>query len=385
MPSLIPEVFDRPGTHVLVIGVSAYAHFEGGTAPTQKGKRFRMRQLSAAARSASEFAAWMLTSYRNAAAPIASLRVLLSPSPGEQLAQPIADLLAANPVDITAIANNVRNELVAFRAVAGSRPDNVVVVYASGHGVQLSKNGAIVLLNDCGADTDLTELQSAIDMAGVHAGFNHPDTAQTQFWFVDACRQEPAMAERYETMVAGLTLDTKPGQARTNPVFLASSTQQLAYARPQGKTLFNEALMTGLAGAFAAPPNQDTNAWHVSVDQFTSKLGASVEALARAEQAEQIVDIGGKPTPAVFHAFEAPPPAEVDIIVMPPEVAVTAVGALSHRLHGKLLSADHVWPMHGHVAAGIYELQVDTDDHTQAYFDYVTVVPATFRHKVEFR
>lgn len=382
MASLVPERLDVPGTHVLVLGVSAYRHFAAGSAPSQRGKAFRMRQLSAAARSASEFAGWMRTRYRNPAAPLASLRVLLSPSDGEQIEPGIAALLPADPAQSAATVANVKAELLAFRAACASHPDNVAIVYAAGHGVQLSKNGAIVLLHDCGDDGHLTELEGAIDMAGVHAGFNHPDTAQTQFWFIDACRQEPAMAERYETMEAGLTLDTRPGAARTNPVFLASSTQMAAFARTQGRTLFCEALLSGLQGAFAAPPDDRVPSWHVSVTQLTTRLDLGVQALAAAESLEQPVDIGGRPTQALFHAFDQPPEATVDVTVQPEGIAAQCTGTLSHRKLGKVLAADGQWPMHGVVRAGIYELSVDTGDPAQTFFDYITVVPPLFTRKV---
>lgn len=384
MASLVTEQLDTPGTHVLVLGISAYRHFEGGSAPTQPGKKFKMRQLSAAARSASEFAAWILHKYANPAAPLSSLRVLLSPSQGEQLDPAVVGQLPDQPDAYAATLANVKSELLAFRKACAAHPENVAIVYVAGHGVQLTKNGAIVLLHDCGDDAHLTELEGAIDMTGVHAGFNHPDTAQTQFWFIDACRQEPAMAERYETMEAGLTLDTRPGAARTNPVFLASSTQMAAFARTQGRTLFCEALLSGLAGRFAAPPDDTVAQWHVSVTQLTTRLDQGVQALALAEDLEQPVDIGGRPTQALFHTFEQPPEAEVDVTVHPETLAAQCVGALSHRKLGKVLESNQQWPMHGKVRAGIYELSVDVGDPEKNFFDYISVEPPGFSRKVAF-
>ncbi len=83
MGSLIAENQADPGTHVFVIGISNYVHFDDGDEPTSNGNLVDMKPLSAAARSASEFAAWMLNEYRNDDAPLSSLRVLLSPAPGE--------------------------------------------------------------------------------------------------------------------------------------------------------------------------------------------------------------------------------------------------------------------------------------------------------------
>ncbi len=367
-----------------MLGVSAYKHFDGGSEPTARGRTFDMSQLSAAARSASEVAAWMLLTYHNPHAPLASLRVLLSPSAGEELHPGIDAVLPDDAEEYAATLANVEKDLQDFRKACARNKENVAVVYAAGHGVQLSKNGAILLLHDCGADAHVTELKGSIDLAGVHAGFNHPETAQTQFWFVDTCRQEPAMAERYETMQAGLTLDTRPGVARTSPVFLASSTQTAAFARIKGTTLFSEALLAGLAGSFAAPPDDKTDARHVSVTQFTTRLADSVQALASVENLEQKVDIGGKPMQAVFHIFETPPEAMVDVTVQPSGIEGNCIGSLSHRKQGNVLNAPQ-WPMHGMVSAGIYELSVDNGDPAKTYFDYVSICPPSFTREVAFK
>ena len=194
------------------------------------------------------------------------------------------------------------------------------------------------------------------------------------------------MAERYEVMHAGLTLDTKPGRARSTPVFLASSTQTAAFGRVGGQTLFNEALMTGLGGTLAHPPDRRKNVaeWHISVEQFTKFLGDDVDALARAANVRQVVDLGGTPVWAVFHYFDGPPQIQVDIEVAPDAMAPVAVGSLSHQVQGQLLNADGIWPMRGMVAAGIYELSVKTNDPAKKYFEYVTVEPPKYQQRVAF-
>ncbi|QRN83179.1 caspase family protein [Chloroflexota bacterium] len=245
MSSLIPEDLTQPGTHALVIGVSEYLHLVDGKDPTPTGISFGMEQLSAAARSASEFAAWLLNEYQCDHAPLRSLRVLLSPADGEEINPDIAALL---PVDSSATTNNVRIDLGEFRHACDASVDNIAIVYIAGHGVQITKTGAIVLLSDFGDTHFLSQLEGAIDMAGVHAGMNHPNTAKTQFWFVDACRQQPAIAKKFETLSGAITLDEPIGATETSPLFLAAGTGTQAYARVGGVTLFNEALLWALRG-----------------------------------------------------------------------------------------------------------------------------------------
>jgi hypothetical protein len=71
-----------PGTHALVIGVSDYPFADGPDA-SDLGESFELQNLTSAARSASEVAAWLLNEYSNREVPLASLRVLLERLPYE--------------------------------------------------------------------------------------------------------------------------------------------------------------------------------------------------------------------------------------------------------------------------------------------------------------
>src|SRR3546814_13142347 len=128
----MPEKLGGAGTPPLVIGVSAYRHFECGSAPADQGELLEMGQLSGPARSASDIAAWLLAAdgYRNTRAPLSSLRVLLSPGEDETLNPALApheaNIRAATLDEVDAAFNELR--------VASSRhPGNVIVVYAAGH------------------------------------------------------------------------------------------------------------------------------------------------------------------------------------------------------------------------------------------------------------
>ena len=101
------------------------------------------------------------------------------------------------------------------------------------------------------------------------------------------------------------------------------------------------------------------------------------------ESLDQPMDLGGRPNQALFHAFDQPPEAVVDVTVQPAELAAHCVGTLSHRVLGKLLDANQQWPMHGVVRAGIYELSVLVGEPAREVFDYITVVPPLYVHRVE--
>ena len=385
MGSLIPVVRDRPGTHVLVIGVSAYRHFDDGTNPTQNGQLLGMKQLSAAAHSASEFAAWMNSEagYYNSGSAIASLRVLLSPSPGEVIHPDIAKLLDGTNYEATRL--NVETELRAFYSDCAQHRESIAVVYIAGHGVQLnSKHGAVVLLHDCGSPDHLNLLEGAIDVAGVHAGFDHPNTAQTQFWFVDACRQTLPIASRFETLSAGvLTLNESRGSASSNPLILAAASGTQAYARVGGKTLFNEALMWGLGGKIAAAPDPAiSKRWHVSVYEMVKQLSRRLKALASEAGVSQTVDPAGRLNDALFHEHRSIPKADLKVEVVPDSMATTCSASLRQIGQPAMVKAFTRWPILCEVDAGLYELSIAIGATGSNHSEALTVKPPMLETEV---
>jgi hypothetical protein len=373
-----PSNVSTPGTHALVIGVSAYEHFEDGNAPTPNGRASDMEQLTAAAHSASHFAAWLLTDYRCSRAPLNSLRVLLSPSPDETVNPTIANALAAQGMTATTYAAtraNVVTDLRAFINDCGSNTQNVVIVYVAGHGVQLTKHGAILLLNDYGASNHLTMLEGAIDMAGVHAGLNHPHTAQTQFWFVDSCRQTSPVAKYFEKLEGALKLDLPLGTAEISPMFLAATSGNAAYARPGGQTLFNEALMWALDGKVAVGPDAQFTDWHIPVTELIKYLPDKVKALAMAEGVEQSVDITGKIHEAVFHECVFPPQVELTIDLQPDIAYPHYSGQLQLNGNQTIINNYVNWPLTQHVVAGLYLLDLQAQAPYANYREILQLKP----------
>ncbi len=382
MPSLIDEDLTQPGTHALVIGVSEYRHFEDGVEPTAAGEEFHMEQLSAAARSASEFAKWLLDDYRCQRAPLRSLRVLLSPSPGEEIHPDIAARIAG--ADHAANRANVQNDVVEFRNACDSHTDNVLIVYVAGHGVQLTKHGAIVLLSDFGRPGQLAMLEGAIDMASVHAGMNHPNTARTQFWFVDACRQKPSIARRFEALEGALALDVPNGSTEVSPLFLSATTGTQAFARPGGVTLFNEALMASLAGAAATGPQAGgIDSWHVSVTELIRRLPDEVMSLAEAEGAEQSVDIAGKIHEAVVHEFEETPQVDLRVELLPEAARAVSRGSLKHDATTVIVEDFTDWPLQEKVDAGLYLLNIEAEAPFESWNQILDLDPPEMTAEVD--
>lgn len=381
MPSIMNEDLTQPGTHALIIGVSFYPHITCGNDPTPEGEAFQLEQLSTAARSASEFAAWLLNEYHNPKAPLRSLRVLLSPAPCEHLNAAIQALL---PPEHAATRSAVEQDLVGFRAACDSHRDNVAIVYVAGHGVQMTKHGSVLLLQDFAKQGQLSRLQGAIDMAAVHAGMNHPGTAQTQFWFVDACRQKPAIARHFETLAGALTLDEPHGNAEASPLFLAATTGSLAYGELGGESLFNGALMWALRKAGAAEgPGGGDQYWRVTVTQLIKVLPDKVMALAAAHGESQSVDVAGKVHEATLHTYPETPTVELHINLNPEEAKNMSQANLA-RGNGQVILANHnQWPLVTQVEAGLYTLSIDA---TVPYSNLKTILeikPPQFVTEIE--
>ena len=379
MPDILATA-DRtaPGTHALVIGVSHYP-FASGPAATPDGSSFDLVDLSSAARSASEFAAWLLEEYLHPGAPLASLRVLLSPADGERIHPSIANRLSD---DHAATSAAVRADLAAFRADCSRSPDDVAVVYIAGHGVQVSKLGAIVLLEDFGAPGQLNLLDGAIDVLGCHDGLDAEGCAGQQFWFVDACRQRPAVAKRFEDLSGGpITLDRRTGAVPSTPLFLAASTREAAFAEIGATTLFSQALLWALRGAAAMGPDDLCDRWHVKTSSLLDRLRPKVDELAGRFDVVQTVDVAGRPNPGVAQQFAAPPDVDVSVELAPADAVAETTAEL--LLGGRTpVPTTPGWPLVTRIPAGLYSLALTTSDRWIGFHHPLRVEPPCCNDRV---
>lgn len=358
MVKIVASDHGGPVTRALVIGVSRYPYAHGPAA-TERGSQSGITDLSSAARSASAFAAWLMTEYRQPDKPLAHLNVLLSPADGEALDPAVASRLGADPSAYAATQSAVKSAVVALREDCRNRPDDIVMVYIAGHGVQLSKHDAIVLLEDYAAGHHARELEGAIDALGCQRGFDGDGFPATQFWFVDACRQPPAVARRFESLDgAAISLDEPLGRVDSTPVFLASSTRQAAFAEIGGTSLFSQALLWALSGGAAVGADSVCDEWHVRTSSLIDQLGPHVRRLADNYAAEQHVDVTGRPGPGLAHRFEQAPSCELSISVAPTEAATATTARLTHGDTNIEYPLSPTWPLTGLVPAGLYILDV---------------------------
>ena len=366
-------------THAFVVGVSHYPFADGPDA-TAEGERIGITNLSGAARSASEVAAWLLEEYRNPDATLGSIRILLSPVEGEQLNPLVAERIGATSVAATRDA--VETEIFEFSEACKENSDNVAFVYVAGHGVQLSKRGAIVLLHDFAVEGK-NLLFGALDVVGCHDAMDEAGNAHHQLWFVDACRQVPEVVKKFESLTRGaFSLDEGRGQVEASPLFLSSFPRESAFGVVGGTTIFSQALLAALRGEAAVGPTPKCNQWHVPCTKLINFLPDKVTELLGG-QADQNVDVMGRVLDAVAHRFENPPDVDVVVNLKPADALPIPVAQL--LFDGReARQIDPVWPLRFRGDAGLYLLKVDVGPPlTTGATKPILVAPPRFETEVE--
>lgn len=375
----VPVTRGGPVTHAFVVGVSNYPYVDGPEA-TDEGDEFGLTNLTGAARSASEIAAWLLREYRNPDAPLATVRILLSPAEGEQIS---SDVLAAmEGVAAPATRAQVEVEFNQFRTACRSDPGNVAFVYIAGHGIQLNKRGAVVLLEDFAVE-DRNLLYGAIDVAGCRDAMDEAGNAHRQIWFSDACRQRPEVVKKFEVITGAFRPDEGGGQVEAAPLFLASSSRESAFSEVGGTTLFSQALLWALRGAGATGPDETCSEWHVPATRLIKLLPQRVLELLSAHGEEQQVDVVGRVLEVVTQRFDGPPVVDVEIAIRPEDATPVPVAELLFNAVDPL-PIGSTWPLTFRGEAGIYQLKVKvaaplTKDTTRL----LNVTPPGYRATIE--
>jgi hypothetical protein len=226
------------------------------------------------------------------------------------------------------VSANVATALAAWYDDCLTNRDNVAVLYISGHGIQNSKEGSIVLLQDFGdpADSRIQLLRRAIDIGSVREGMSRGDVARRQFYFIDSCRIRPNLFRNYYTVGAGVTIDViAEGTADVSAVHFGASSGTSALGDPGKGTLFNLALLECLRGeAYTSTPD----GWAVTQASLIATLPTRVEELAARYDSEQKTTSGGEFIDTVFHMVTGEPSVTLTVALEPKMAAPSASAEL---------------------------------------------------------
>jgi hypothetical protein len=310
----------NPGLHVFIVGVSRYEHLPGGGGtPTNNG--FGMQQLNSTALTAFKIYQWLMNHKTQLPLPIATIRLLLSPSPLELNVEPAMAGLAdpATRTNFTATAH-------AWRDDARASDDNMTWFYFAGHGVQRKKDDAVMLLEDFGAPAD-GPLTNAVAIENFFNGMAPPadltrKIAQKQLYFIDACRIAPNQFNIYDWLnVPDIWGVEKSGRDdRYGPIFFAAVPGTKAYARQGEQTIFGEALTNCLDGIAGEPMEEDAQGqvnWQVTVYSLIRVLVAEIEELNKRFALDQDCTPGGLFKDLTVTYLNAAPQVDVSVEIDP--------------------------------------------------------------------
>jgi Caspase domain len=368
----------KPCTHALVVGVSKYQFLTEDGSPGPGGREtFGMRQAKTPATSAFRFARWLDKTYNNPSAPLGTVRLLLSPSDFETANVPELAKLPAKVLPGT--RDNAEQAVADWFADCGTNSDNVAILYAGGHGIQMSPDdGGIVLLEDFAKLPNV--LDFSLDVGAVRKGMAGPTMAQRQFYFVDACRVRPEAAVRFQTLGTGVGLPNPfEGKPRVSAIYFAATPSTEALGAPGDGTLFIQALLECLNTALGVDDHlQQDGSWAVTSTTLVRELPKRIRELAEAAGEEQTATIGGQLEDVPFHSLKEPPQVPITLTLAPDAAAACAIAALTEppgkTVFDKVAFAPTITR---EVPAGHYALSVTINPPTAPFADVpLFIVPA---------
>jgi len=238
-PDQSVSVGSRAGFHVLIAGVSAYP-----SAPPQ----YHLQSLTTPARTAYRFYQWFLRQNDKGALPVplASIRLLLSPSQEEIETQAGLDKVAE-----ACTYDNFTKEVEAWRNDACKNRDNVTFFYFAGHGFQRTAGDSVLLMQDFGekpGDHLRRTASTSHIFYGMKAADNREQMANTQLYFIDACRNYPEALMLLEGMnPPGIfPINLRIPETRNTLRQYAAASGGRAYGLTGDLTLFGKALLESL-------------------------------------------------------------------------------------------------------------------------------------------
>lgn len=374
------EVDEDSGLHVLLVGVSHYPHLPETPPPADAGPPdFGLRSLSSPSITAYRLYEWLLERQDFLPVPLATIRLLLSPSQRELDAEPELNTVGAGSATMQDFAQAVCD----WRADARAHPDGMTWLYYGGHGLQRNREEAILTLQDFGDGvggslSKTVQLQHVINgMAPTADGPQH-SVARRQIYFSDACREAPLALRDYERMSTGTVFDVPLGgeDDRAVPVFYATYGGARAWGRRGTVSNFGEALLHALMVA----ADRETDArWSVRVYDLHEVIAAYLEEhYGHVEGLTQEVVLGGQNTDnLVLHTLDTPPEVGVDIWVDPAGARDVARLQLVNLVDEA--GIQHQWgppldaqPLHLTLPAGMYRVQADIVPPTDAFHGATT-------------
>ena len=268
-PAEADVVLDQPRLHAFVVAVGDYPHLMGGAGPLAADP-FGLSQVATPRFTGPSVAEWLLTSLNNNARPLGSLEVLLSP-PG-----PVSTPAGPVVAELASMAN-IQQSFGAWLKRCSARSDNAALLYFCGHG--MAKVSQYLLAEDFGDPNDPDIWKKCIDFDGLRVGMRKCK-AQTQLFFVDACRETPfgvltQINPHGEPLVSATFNDPA---VPCSAAYYATTEGRQAYGPDNGPTYFSQALLCCLNGVATL---KKQGKWVVDTYSLANALGQTMAQYAR--------------------------------------------------------------------------------------------------------
>jgi hypothetical protein len=363
-PALIldrrPALGGKPGLHLLLIGVSDYANLPSADDPPGEGlaalKQLRSSALSALAllRKIEE-----IDAAGHLVRPLATVRLLHSPSPDELALKPELATIGGAPALRTAIAK----ALTAWREDIATHRDNQALFYFCGHGVRRSLEESILLAADF-LEPGLPKLFNSFRLSNVRNGMcpgpSFPEIGRDQFFFIDACREKPDALDTLDTTDTPKIFDAELGglDDRRAPVFFATMTGGLAAGLPAQPTFFADALIWSLDNGSFGPTRLDGHGtvWTMTAPSLKVGIEASSALL------DSRVELTGLVADPVLCFRPDPPELPLTVSLapepLPAPVQTLSLTELNTRTRLDISPVPHAGPHTIKISAGMYQMSV---------------------------
>jgi hypothetical protein len=365
-PSLILDrraaLAGKPGLHVVLIGVSDYAHLPSADDPPGEGlaalKKLRSSSLSAYALFRKLEA---LDAENRLVRPLATVRLLHSPSPEELVKEPALAAIGGAPATRLEIAR----ALGLWRQDVATARDNQALFYFTGHGIRRDLQESILLAADFLDPTPgVPKLFNSFRLSNIRNGMvpgpSFPEIGREQFYFVDACREKPDALDTLDTTETPKVFDAELGglDDRRAPVFFATMTGGLAAGLPAQPTFFADALIWAMDnGSFNARAVDGKGVvWPVTAPSLKVGIEAS-NALF-----DSRVELTGLVADPVLCFRRDPPKLPLRVALapepLPAPIKILSLTELNTRARLDISPIDHTGPHTLDVSAGMYQMTV---------------------------
>lgn len=306
MSRIFDDIGHGPQTHALVIGIGGYPYLkDGASARAQNFREFdRLGQLTTAPRAALAFKDFLLAQKAQLCQPLGSIDLLLTTAPDDP--DPEGNGAQYQGADL----RSIKRAYYGWKQVCDQNADNVAIFFFAGHG--LEKVDHYLLAEDFGEFPE-DPWSGAFNIDKTREAF-HTCRAETQCFFIDACRKVPKSALAYDFDVSALEPWNLLAQECANNLTLKSAAHNEAAYGPVGQpTFFTQALIRALRGGAAIDRGQG---WTVHTGGIAPSIETILDQLLPPDKVSQDVDNSSRGSAPLLR-LQAPPEVDLRIDLSP--------------------------------------------------------------------